>query len=471
MPLDCYFFELGVKLLRPGGRMSYISSSTFFKTGSGEPLRKFLLKTTAIVTVVDFGDLQVFERVTTYPAVITVRKHADSEIWDENSAQIDDAMEPICFLNLTDTLPLSLAAHFESNGKTMPQSQLGAASWQLEGVGDSKLVAKFKAAGRAIKDVYGSPLYGVKTGFDRAFVVDRVERDTLIRADVSSEHLLKRMLEGKDLHKWHCDSQDLWLIYIPRNAINMEQFPAIKAHLLKYRNQLEGRATKQAWFELQQAQAAYASDFERELIMYPDMSQGSKFSLVLGGAIPSTTIFAMRSGDPFLLGILNSAATWYQIQSICPALRGGVWRYRLKRQYMEEISIPSATANDRDRVGSLASSCQTAAEERRDLVKHFGHEVLRDLAPGSLTSKLPGVLQDWATLDFAGFTAAIKKHLRQDIPLNDRNAWEAKLKNGAARVAELTTQIKRAEREIDQIVYRLFDLTPDEVALIEAAVK
>lgn len=423
------------------------------------------------MTVVDFGDLQVFEGVTTYPAVITVRKHADSEIWDENSAQIDDAMEPICFLNLTDTLPLSLAAHFESNGKTMPQSQLGAASWQLEGVGDSKLVAKFKAAGRAIKDVYGSALYGVKTGFDRAFVVDRVERDTLIRADVSSEHLLKRMLEGKDLHKWHCDSQDLWLIYIPRNAINMEQFPAIKAHLLKYRNQLEGRATKQAWFELQQAQAAYASDFERELIMNPDMSQGSKFSLVLGGAIPSTTIFAMRSGDPFLLGILNSAATWYQIQSICPALRGGVWRYRLKRQYMEEISIPSATANDRDRVGSLASSCQTAAEERRDLVKHFGHEVLRDLAPGSLTSKLPGVLQDWATLDFAGFTAAIKKHLRQDIPLNDRNAWEAKLKNGAARVAELTTQIKRAEREIDQIVYRLFDLTPDEVALIEAAVK
>lgn len=70
-----------------------------------------------------------------------------------------------------------------------------------------------------------------------------------------------------------------------------------------------------------------------------------------------------------------------------------------------------------------------------------------------------------------GFTAAVKKHFKQDIPLNDRNAWEVKLKTGAARVAELTTQIKRAEREIDQILYRLFDLTPDDIALIEAAVK
>lgn len=60
---------------------------------------------------------------------------------------------------------------------------------------------------------------------------------------------------------------------------------------------------------------------------------------------------------------------------------------------------------------------------------------------------------------------------KRNIPPIDRNAWEAKLKTGAVRVAALTTQIKRAEREIDQIVYRLFDLTPDEVALIEAAVK
>ena len=70
-----------------------------------------------------------------------------------------------------------------------------------------------------------------------------------------------------------------------------------------------------------------------------------------------------------------------------------------------------------------------------------------------------------------GFAAAVHKHFKQGILLNGRNAWEAKFKTSAVRVAELTTQIKRAERDIDQVVYRLFDLTPDEIALIEAAVK
>jgi type I restriction-modification system DNA methylase subunit len=42
--LYAYFFERGLKLLKDGGRMGFISSSTFFKTGSGKPLREFLLR-------------------------------------------------------------------------------------------------------------------------------------------------------------------------------------------------------------------------------------------------------------------------------------------------------------------------------------------------------------------------------------------------------------------------------------------
>lgn len=59
--LYAYFFERGVKVLKPGGRLGYISSATFFKTGSGKPLREFLRKQATIETVVDFGDHQIFE--------------------------------------------------------------------------------------------------------------------------------------------------------------------------------------------------------------------------------------------------------------------------------------------------------------------------------------------------------------------------------------------------------------------------
>ena len=74
--LYAYFFERGVGVLKDGGRLGYISSSTFFRTGSGENLRKFLGDHVAVEAVVDFGDLQIFEGVTTYPAIITLRKGA-----------------------------------------------------------------------------------------------------------------------------------------------------------------------------------------------------------------------------------------------------------------------------------------------------------------------------------------------------------------------------------------------------------
>ena len=55
--LYTYFFELGLKLLKKGGYMGCISSATFFKTGSGESLCKFLQVESNLKTVVNFGDL------------------------------------------------------------------------------------------------------------------------------------------------------------------------------------------------------------------------------------------------------------------------------------------------------------------------------------------------------------------------------------------------------------------------------
>jgi type II restriction/modification system DNA methylase subunit YeeA len=72
--LYAYFYEKGFTLLRPGGRLGYISSSTFFRTDSGEPLRHYLRTRAEIENVVDFGDLQIFGGVTTYPAIVTMRR-------------------------------------------------------------------------------------------------------------------------------------------------------------------------------------------------------------------------------------------------------------------------------------------------------------------------------------------------------------------------------------------------------------
>lgn len=454
--LYCYFYELGLALLKPGGRLGYISSSTFFKTGSGEPLRRHLLAKSQLCALVDFGDIQVFEGVTTYPAIVVLDR-----------ADTPDPQAPIRFLALGEDMPESLAAEFQQEAGTMPQGQLGTDAWRLEDTRLAALRAKLTQGHATLKEVYGSPLYGIKTGLEEAFVVDRATRDRLIAEDPKSAQLLKPFLEGKDLKKWRIEPQDLWLIYIPKRRLAIADFPAIERHLRPFRDKLEKRATKQEWFELQQAQESYASQFSKPKIVYPDISQGPKFSLEINGAYIPTTAFALAQADSYLLALLNSTTVWWLIEQVSPSLRGGVWRQRLKSQYIEILPVPAAPPETRARLAALAETAQQAAEQRRDLLQAFRRRVLTDLAPGGATAKLNNKLLDWPALDFKAFHDEVKKQFKQTIPLSERDAWQARFEADKARVVEFSAEISRCEREIDTLVYRLFDLTAEEIALIE----
>ena len=77
--LYVYFYERAVKLLGHGGVISFISSNKFFRAGYGEKLRNYLREKTELQTVIDFGDLPIFEAVT-YPCIVVARnREPDSE--------------------------------------------------------------------------------------------------------------------------------------------------------------------------------------------------------------------------------------------------------------------------------------------------------------------------------------------------------------------------------------------------------
>ncbi|MGI8840279.1 MAG: hypothetical protein ACR2F8_05800 [Caulobacteraceae bacterium] len=73
------------------------------------------------------------------------------------------------------------------------------------------------------------------------------------------------------------------------------------------------------------------------------------------------------------------------------------------------------------------------------------------------------------TLAFPAFRAEIKKAFGADIPLKERADWESHLAENAAQVHALTAAIAAAEREIDAVVHELFDLTAEEVVLLEGS--
>ena len=125
-------------------------------------------------------------------------------------------------------------------------------------------------------------------------------------------------------------------------------------------------------------------------------------------------------------------------------------------------------SKDSGRLQKLAEFATSNASKRLDLHSAATHRI-RDLAPPE-RKKLSRKLEDWWTLDFAQFRDEVKRVFRTEIPVKERAEWEAYLGKNAAEVRKLDSEIAKAEREIDAIVYRLFDLTPDEIKLLEDSI-
>ena len=453
--LYAYFFERGLKLLKDGGRMGYISSSTFFKTGSGKPLREFLLREATLETIVDFGDLQIFEGVTTYPAILTMQRRAPAKGHD------------LQFWNVADLPTSNFRATYRALSGPYPQSALTAGSWELESPALRALRTKIRKGRKTLKEIYGSPFAGIKTGYNAAFILTDTERDNLVLADHKSTDLLKPILFGTQLQQWKAEAPTKWIIYIPKTGINISDYPAIEDWLRAHETKLAARAAKQKWFELQQPQQKYQATYEGSKVIYRDIANRPSFSVDTGNYI-DMTCFCIPDASHFEVALLSSSVLWFSLISETTVARGGY--FRMKSQYLEPLPIPNASTAQKAALATLAEAAQTHAEARYALQNGLRRRI-PDVCPPERDPKLTTKLKDWWLLpDFAAFRAEVKKCFKEDIPLSERNDWEAWITRDRAEIARLTAEIAKCEAEINEQVYALFDLTPDEIALLESAI-
>ncbi len=140
----------------------------------------------------------------------------------------------------------------------------------------------------------------------------------------------------------------------------------------------------------------------------------------------------------------------------------------MKAQYVGQLPIPKIPREKHDRLSDLARRAQNAAQARLKLQRALTRRI-PDLCPPNHEPKLSTALREWWLLpDFAAFRAEVKKVFKADIPLSERSDWEDWIARDRAEIIRLTAEIAQAEAQIDSIVYDLFDLTPDEITLLEA---
>jgi len=168
--------------------------------------------------------------------------------------------------------------------------------------------------------------------------------------------------------------------------------------------------------------------------------------------------------DLSLLGLLNSRLSWFFLSAVTNIARGGY--LRLRSDFVEQLPIPDALASFQH-LAALAQTCTQDAKGRYKVEADVRHRIL-DLATPELR-KLTGKLENFHALDFTGFREEVKKAFHADIPVKERRDWEVYIAENGAEVRRLTAEIEAAEREIDAIVYKLFDPSSEEIALLEAS--
>jgi hypothetical protein len=350
--LYVYFYERGLQLLKTNGVLTYISSNKYFRSGYGKKLRKFLGTNTSILQLIDFGDAPVFTSIA-YPSIIILKKLTSAFIDFAgrrfNPKSKDETSAGIKVFNWKPGPPINeFSDHFKAHYFKMPQQELTAEGWRLEPPEVLRLLEKIRKAGKPLGEYVEGKFYrGIVTGFNDAFVIDAKVRNRLIDKDPSSSEIIKPLLRGRDVKRWHIDYGDLWLIFT-RRGIDIKQYPAIYEYLKKYKKRLSpgiqgGRkAGSYKWYEIQD-NIAYWQAFEKSKIVWGNLAKRPKFSFAKAGLYLNAPATMIVSESRYLLAILNSTITQYIVSQSAAGRQGGFLEY--KPMYISPIAVPKQPNN------------------------------------------------------------------------------------------------------------------------------
>ncbi len=464
--LYVYFYELGIRVLKPGGLLSFIVTNKWMKAGYGEALRRFFSEKAWVESVVDFGHAkQIFEEADVFPSIIVARRP------DIRPKLVTTR---VCSIPREQLRINDLNRQIDEDGFDVPLSQVSNSPWRLEPREVEDLIEKLKTVGIPLSEFSGcKPLYGVKTGCNEAFLIDTPTRNRILTSDPRSEEIIKPYLRGSDIHRWCPEWDDTWMIFT-RRGIDIDRYPAVKSYLSEFRAQLEpkpkswkgerwpGRKSgSYLWYEIQDP-VAYWKEFERPKICLQMIAYHSRAAFDGSGMFFNNAATILPTSDYWLLCCLNSPAMWYLAFRSFPHKKDEALAMDIP--YVEKMPIPQPMGEQREQVeswvGQLLKITQAQQTTRQDVLDwlQVEHEI----------EKPNKKLQTPSNLDSESFVAEVKKLRGKKNPLSVaalrslRDEYTRTIEPARIQAAEALN----LERQVSDLVNEAYGLTPDEVALM-----
>ena len=162
----CLFYEMGMKLLKPNATLSFITSNKWMRAGYGKSLRKHLTEEYNPTTLIDFAGFKVFESATVDVNILNIKKCPPSGSTQACSISKGD----FDIEKLSDYVQQqSVECHFA-----------GSDSWVILSPIEQSIKRKIEAVGTPLKDWDIQINYGIKTGYNDAFIINTEKRDEIL---------------------------------------------------------------------------------------------------------------------------------------------------------------------------------------------------------------------------------------------------------------------------------------------------
>lgn len=471
--LYVYFYELGLKVLKPGGRLGFIVTNKWMKAGYGEALRGLYAQSAWVEQVVDFGHAkQIFPDADVFPSILIVRKPTPKEPEPEEAK--------VCAIPREQLRVDDLSVQIREKGFGVPRVQLTEKPWSLEPNTILKIIEKLNKNSMNLKDFSKSiPLRGILTGFNEAFLISTDTMNKIIMEDKKSNEFFKPFLRGQDIGRWCPDWAGLWMIVMrssnnsnypwkgksPEDSekIFQQVYPGLFKHFSQYREQLNKRQDKgDNWWELRRC--AYWENFEKNKIMYQEIQFHPSYMLDESGLMCNNKVFFLNSSSKFLLGVLNSPISWWYN-----------WRYlpHMKDEALSPVSF---------KMESFPVPIVT--EEASENITRFVDKIIYN---NKNFSNIKLAFLDWLRLEYGiekpsqrlqavgeltpdGLVAEVRKLRGKSKPLSvlDLKRLKTEHETTLAPLSQLARETEDLERQVSDLVNQAYGLTPEEVKLMWA---
>lgn len=258
-------------------------------------------------------------------------------------------------------------------------------SWSILSDLERSIKAKIESVGIPLREWDIQINYGIKTGFNDAFIVDSAKRNQILDACQSeSERLrtadiIRPILRGRDIKRYGYDWVDLWLIWVPwhfplfkddtilgssteAEKAFKEQYPSVFNHLLRYKPLLESRnkaetGIRYEWYALQRWGANYWDEFSKPKLIYPNMTKFMPFVYDTSGLVTNQKCFIITGEKlAFLTAFLNSSLFKFCFSDKFPELQGKT--RELSKIFMDEIPVIKVSDEEESRFLTIIDDVQ-----------------------------------------------------------------------------------------------------------------